>query len=54
MMIMVVGIMDMVAEVEVAVVMMITIIMIMMMNTRGRDGVGGRDELNLLKIRTEY
>ena len=53
---MVVVIMNMVAEaaVEVAVVMMITTIIIMMMNTRARHGVGGRDELNLLKIITEY
>ena len=49
---MVVVIMDM--EVAVAVVMMITTIIIMMMNTRARHGVGGRDELNLLKIITEY
>ena len=49
---MVVVIMNM--EVAVAVVMMITTIIIMMMNTRARHGVGGRDELNLLKIRTEY
>ena len=53
-MIMVVVIMNMVAEAAVAVVMMITTIIIMMMNTRARHGVGGRDELNLLKIITEY
>ena len=58
MMIMVVVIMNMEVAVAVVVVvvvvMMITTIIIMMMNTRARHGVGGRDELNLLKIITEY
>ena len=54
MMIMVVVIMNMEVAVAVVVVMMITTIIIMMMNTRARHGVRGRDELNLLKIITEY